>query len=336
MSASVGCSRSAASTEFSSRWTAASTRKLPLQWSEQERPSLLPGQLFLMTEPQWLRTSGNCGLRLKDQRSVRENEMTTKSPMEIFPDRESLIQAAAEQVIEIGSQRIAENRRIAVALSGGSTPRPLYTLLASEKYSKHIDWPKVHVFWGDERCVPPDNPQSNYRMARETLLDAVPIPVSNIHRIRGEEDPEKAAAAYEKELRTFFEMNATGGSLLSGFDLILLGMGDNGHTASLFPGSPAVNEKQRWVMAQYVNVVSMWRITLTPVVINAAKNVLFIVSGEEKAECLRQVLKGPYQPNVHPAQIIRPTRGRVLWLVDKAAAAHRGRLQADTNYENDY
>jgi 6-phosphogluconolactonase len=253
--------------------------------------------------------------------------VTTKLPIEVFPDHERLIHATAEHVIEIVSQGIAENGKVAIALSGGSTPRPLYTLLASEKYSQPIDWPRVHIFWGDERCVAPDNPQSNYQMARETLLDAVPIPVSNVHRIHGEEDPEEAAAAYEKELRTFFGVKATDGSPQLGFDLILLGMGDNGHTASLFPGSPALREKQRWVMAQYVEVVSMWRITLTPVVINAAKNVIFIVSGAEKAEQLHSVIEGPFQPEVLPAQIIRPAAGRLLWLLDKAAAGGLKSLQ---------
>ncbi len=244
--------------------------------------------------------------------------------IEVFPDRESLIQAAAEHVMLLTSQGITENGSVAVALSGGSTPHPLYALLASERYSQRIDWPGVHIFWGDERCVPPDSPQSNYRMARETLLDVVPIPASNVHRIHGEEDPEKAAVAYEKELRTFFGVNAAGGSPRLGFDVILLGMGDNGHTASLFPGLSAVTEKKRWVMAQYVEVVSMWRITLTPVVINAAKNIIFIVSGTEKAERVRDVLEGPVQPERLPAQAIKPVTGRLLWLVDKAAA---GRLK---------
>jgi len=250
--------------------------------------------------------------------------VTTKPPIDVFPDREKLIQAAAEHVVRLASESITEKGRFTVALSGGSTPRPLYTLLATDRYSQRIDWQEVHVFWGDERCVPSDSSQSNYQMVRETLLDAVPIPASNVHRIHGEEDPEDAAAAYEKELRAFFGVNSTDGSPRSGFDLILLGMGDNGHTASLFPGSPAVNERQRWVIAQYVGVVSMWRITLTPVVINAAKNIIFIVSGAEKAEPLHSVLEGFFQPEVLPAQIIRPARGRLLWLVDKAAA---GRLK---------
>jgi 6-phosphogluconolactonase len=264
---------------------------------------------------------------LKNHPAKRENEMTRRPPVEIFSDRDKLIHEAAEHVVEVASRGITDNARVAIALSGGSTPRHLYTLLASEKYSKRIDWSKVDIFWGDERCVPPDNPQSNYWLARETLLDAVPIPVSNVHRIHGEQDPEKAAAVYEKELRTFFGANTTDGSPRLGFDLILLGMGDNGHTASLFPGSPAVNEKERWVMEQYVEVVSMWRITLTPVAINAAKNVIFIVSGVEKAERLHDVLEGPFQPEVLPAQIVKPARGRLLWLVDKAAASRLERLQ---------
>ena len=252
--------------------------------------------------------------------------MTTRPPIEVFPDPEKLIQAAAEHVIEIAAQGIRQNGRIAIALSGGSTPRPLYSLLATEKYSKRIDWPKVHLFWGDERCVPVGSPQSNYQMAHKTLLAVIPIPVSNVHRIHGEEDPEKAAVAYERELRTFFGMNVTGGLPRLGFDLILLGMGDDGHTASLFPGSPAVNEKERWVMAQHVEGVSMWRITLTPVVINAAKDVLFIVSGAEKAERVHSVIEGPFQPEVLPAQIIRPAHGRLLWLLDEAAASRLERF----------
>ncbi len=158
-------------------------------------------------------------------------------------------------------------------------------------------------------------------MARETLLEAVTIQAKNVHRIAGEEDPEKVAAAYEKELRAFFGVNETDGSPRLGFDLILLGMGDNGHTASLFPGHPAVTERERWVMAEYIEVASMWRITLTPVVLDAAKDVIFIVSGAEKAECLRSVLEGPFQPEVLPAQIVRPAQGRLLWLLDKAAAS---------------
>ena len=248
-------------------------------------------------------------------------------PLETFPDYGTLIQAAAEEAVRLGTQAIEENGIFTVALSGGSTPRPLYGLLATGRYARSIDWSHVHLFWGDERCIPPDDPRSNYRLVREALSDAVPMPPSNIHRIRGEEDPKVAAGAYEQELRTFFGCNGVDGPPRVGFDLVLLGMGEDGHTASLFPGLPAVTEQVRWVMAQFVEVVSMWRITLTPVVINAAKNVIFIVSGHEKANRLRDVLEGPFQPERLPAQMIKPARGRLLWLVDEAAAGRLKRVR---------
>ena len=245
----------------------------------------------------------------------------------ISSDQETLIQAAAEKVARLGTEAIEENGMFTVALSGGSTPRPLYTLLATGKFARSIDWARVHLFWGDERCVPPDDPRSNYRMVRESLLDGVSIPPANVHRIHGEEDPNVAAAGYEKELRTFFGSTGVNGLPRVGFDLVLLGMGEDGHTASLFPGLPAVTEQVRWVMAQFVEAVSMWRITLTPAVINTAKHVIFLVSGAEKAHRLRDVLEGPVQPEVLPAQMIRPVHGQLLWLLDDAAAGclKRGR-----------
>ena len=213
--------------------------------------------------------------------------------------------------------------RFVVALSGGSTPKRLYALLATAAYAGRVDWSRVHVFWGDERCVPPDDPASNYRMAREALLSRVPVPEGNVHRMRGEDDPGSAAAAYERELREIFVTPDGPPACIPGrrFDLVLLGMGDNGHTASLFPGTPAVREAERWVLAQYVEAVSMWRVTLTPVVINAAAEVTFLVSGGDKAEMLRRVLKGPHVPDALPAQAIAPGHGRLRWLVDAAAAA---------------
>jgi len=202
-----------------------------------------------------------------------------------------------------------------VALSGGSTPRATYTLLASDEFAARVDWPRVHVLWGDERCVPPDHPESNYRMARETLLDKIPIPAENVYRIRGELPPDQAATAYQAELEAIL-------GTIGRFDLILLGMGEDGHTASLFPGTAAIHEQTRWVVAHYVDKLSAWRVTLTPVVINAAARVTFLVSGAGKAERLREVLDGPHQPDVLPAQIVRPTGGRLLWLADAAAAVH--------------
>lgn len=241
--------------------------------------------------------------------------------LEIFHDYETLIRAAAEKVVRLGTEAIEENEMFTVALSGGSTPRSLYPLLAAGKFARSIDWSRVHLFWGDERCVPPDDPRSNYRMVRESLLDGVSIPPANVHRIHGDEDPKVAATRYEQELRTFFGSTGADGPPRVGFDLVLLGMGEDGHTASLFPGLPAVTEQVRWVMAQFVEVVSMWRITLTPVVINAAKHVIFLVSGAEKAERLREVLEGSAQPEVLPAQMIKPVHGQLLWLVDDAAAS---------------
>jgi len=173
-----------------------------------------------------------------------------------------------------------------------------------------VMWSRVQVLWGDERCVPPHHPESNYRMARETLLDRVPVSPANVHRIHGEDDPAIAAADYETTLRALLPI-----------DLVLLGLGEDGHTASLFPGDAAVHEQTRWVMAAHAAAGSMWRITLTPAVINAAAEVLFIVSGAAKAGILRRVLEGPRRPQSLPAQAIAPTNGRVRWCVDAAAAA---------------
>jgi 6-phosphogluconolactonase len=240
----------------------------------------------------------------------------------VYSDNESLISAAADLIIASAEKAIAVRGRFTLALSGGNTPRPVYARLASADYRDRIDWPRAQIFFGDERCVPPDDPQSNYLMVRTALLDQVPLPPGNIHRIRGEEAPEKAAAEYTEVLqRTFGGDAANGGPPAEGFDLILLGMGDNGHTASLFPGLAAVTETIRWVMAPYVEVAGMWRITMTPVVINAARQVVFIVSGSKKADILQRILEGPYQPVVLPSQIVNPASGELRWLVDAPAAA---------------
>uniref|UniRef100_A0A7C3Z1I1 6-phosphogluconolactonase n=1 Tax=Desulfobacca acetoxidans TaxID=60893 RepID=A0A7C3Z1I1_9BACT len=245
----------------------------------------------------------------------------------VYPDHEGLGRGGADLFAEQAGRAIAARGRFTVALAGGETPRPVYERLAGAEYRKCIDWSRVQVFFGDERCVPPQDPQSNYRMARMALLDRVPLPTGNIHRIRGEDDPERAAADYARILQNTFGGEASvGGPPPQGFDLIFLGMGDNGHTASLFPGLPAVSETTRWVMAQYVETEGRWRITLTPVIINAARLVAFLVSGAAKAEMLQRVLEGPYQPEELPAQVIKPLRGELLWLVDAAAAA---RLRKD-------
>jgi 6-phosphogluconolactonase len=232
--------------------------------------------------------------------------------MIVLPDLEAVSQAAAEHFVHLAQKQSS----FSVALAGGGTPRGVYELLATPPFSEQIPWGRVHVFWGDERCVPPDDPGSNYRMARETLLDRVPLPTDNIHRVHGELDPETAAQAYAAELRDFF------GAQWPVFDLILLGMGDDGHTASLFPGSDALREKTRPVVgvtAQYQDRPAR-RVTLTPPAINAARHVMFLVVGASKANALQAVLEGPYQPHRLPAQIVQPTDGHLVWLVDGMAA----------------
>jgi 6-phosphogluconolactonase len=239
----------------------------------------------------------------------------------VYPDNDSLISGAADFITDLAIRALAERGRFTLALSGGNTPRPVYARLATAEYRDRIDWSKVLVFFGDERCVPPDDPQSNYLMVRTALLDHVPLPPENIYRIRGEDAPEKAAADYTDVLQNTFGGDQIAGPPTEGFDLILLGMGDNGHTASLFPGLVKVMETFRWVMALYVEVVGMWRVTMTPVVINAARQVAFLVSGANKADMLQRVLEGPYQPVVLPSQIIKPGSGELHWLVDEPAAA---------------
>jgi|SRR5579859_5282183 len=232
----------------------------------------------------------------------------------ILPDPQALAEAAARHIVERAHAATRERGRFSIALSGGSTPRDLHLKLSSAPLVDQVDWDRVHVWFGDERCVPPDDERSNFRMADETLLSKVPIPPQQLHRMRGELPPEDAAADYERQLHEFF------GEEPPSLDLILLGMGDNGHTASLFPGLKAVREQHRWVMAEYVAEVSMWRLTLTPLVLNLAREDLFLVAGPAKAHMLRQVLEGPYAPDERPAQVIRPAVGEVFWMVDAAAA----------------
>ncbi len=217
----------------------------------------------------------------------------------------------------------ASKGRFTVALAGGSTPKGMYALLASDTYRDRIDWQKVHVFFGDERCVPPEDEFSNYRMANASLLTNVPIPKRQIYRIRGEAPPNIAAGEYEGTLLRIFGQSDA--APLPRFDLILLGMGPDGHTASLFPGSPALKESKRWVVDNYVEkfkgTKTPWlRVTLTYPVLNAAAHVLFMVAGADKADALYEVLHGEPNPDLYPSQRIRPSAGRLTWLVDSAAA----------------
>lgn len=242
--------------------------------------------------------------------------MSAQPEVQVYADAPALMQAAAEEVVTLATAAIAAHGRFSVALSGGSTPKALYALLAEPPFAGQVDWTRAHVFWGDERTVPPDHADSNYRMAHEAWLGHSGILPEHVYRIHGELDPAQAAADYENVLRTFF-----GADALPRFDLVLLGLGDDGHTASLFPGTAVVHEAARWVVAHYVPKLDTWRITLTPPVLNAAATVAFLVSGSKKAARLQEVLRGPYQPDVLPSQVIRPGDGRLLWLVDEAAAA---------------
>ncbi|HUI28362.1 MAG TPA: 6-phosphogluconolactonase [Candidatus Kryptonia bacterium] len=240
----------------------------------------------------------------------------------VLPTSDALMRAAAEHFVSAAARALDNVGRFTVALAGGSTPKSLYALLATGAYAARVDWSRVQVFWGDERCVAPADPTSNFRMTDDALLAHVSVPPTNIHRIHGEDDPHAAAAAYEREMRAVFATPEGPPRTVPGarFDLVLLGMGDNGHTASLFPRLSAVREQQRWATAAYVEEVSMWRVTLTPVVINAAATVLFLVSGREKAAMLHRVIDGPREPEALPAQAIAPHHGRLMWLVDAAAA----------------
>jgi 6-phosphogluconolactonase len=245
-----------------------------------------------------------------------------------FPTPDALADAVARYIVAQAPSAIAATGRFTLALSGGSTPRAAYSRLAYGDLSHQLDWQRTHVLWGDERCVPPDDPRSNYRMAKEALLDRVPIPPDHIHRIRGEDDPHKAATDYEGTLRSLLGENRS--EAIAGLDLVLLGLGEDGHTASLFPGQPAVHETERWVMAVPAPTGDMWRVTLTPAVLDLAHNVTFVVSGASKSQRLVQVLEGPFTPDLLPAQAIRPRHGRLTWMVDTAAGAGLRLEQAQT------
>lgn len=240
--------------------------------------------------------------------------------IEMFPDKAALIRAQAERIVMLARDATRARGRCLISLSGGSTPKPLYELLAREPYASHIDWARLHLFWGDERCVPPDHADSNYRMTREALIDRVPLLPENVHRIHGEDEPHEAAEAYERVLRGFFGAGATPAR---SFDLALLGMGPDGHTASIFPGTAATTEAQRWAMAVHVERPrEMWRITLTPLVLNAAADVTFLVAGADKAARLVEVLQDSSQRGaLLPAQLVKPTQGALHWMVDRAAGA---------------
>lgn len=234
--------------------------------------------------------------------------------IKVLKDLSEISRAAADTFVEAAQQAIREKGQFTVALTGGSSPLELHKMLAQEPYSGQVDWGKCFVFWGDERWVPLDDERSNARMAFETLLNHVPVPKEQIFPMWSEDkSPQEYAAEYEKQLQLVLGEKGV-------FDLIFLGMGDDGHTASLFPGTEVLNEKAAWVKAYYLDPQQMYRITLTAPLINLAKKIVFLVNGEKKAPALREVLEGERNPQQYPAQLIRSKEGNPTWLVDKAAA----------------
>lgn len=235
----------------------------------------------------------------------------------IYPDTDTLSREAAQHIIRIAQESIADHARFTIALSGGSTPRKLYSLLGDEPYRSQIDWTRVDIFWSDERCVPPNDEESNYHMAQQVLLSKIPIPANQVHRMPADQaDGDAASLAYTRDMQNTFGTDG-----VPSFDLIQLGMGPEGHTASLFPHQPSLHEQQRLVMPVVVPKPPPPRLTFTPRILNAAKHVLFLVTGAEKADAVHAVLEGDYQPDEYPAQIVQPVKGEVTWMLDKAAAS---------------
>jgi 6-phosphogluconolactonase len=240
------------------------------------------------------------------------------STIEIAGSADALSHAVAEQFARVTTAAVRARGQCSVALAGGSTPKNVYRRLAEEPFRSRVVWDQIQFFWGDERHVPVDHPDSNYRMAAETLLSKVPVRARNIHRMHGEiRDADLAAREYEDVMRASFNER----DAVPRFDLILLGLGGDGHTASLFPGTPALAERQRWCVANWVDTLSAYRLTVTLPVLNAARVVVFTVGGSEKASIVRDVLRGPRDV---PARLVQPSDGELWWMLDRAAAGELG------------
>ena len=233
--------------------------------------------------------------------------------IKLCPSSSELYLHAAETFVEKLAKRAIDKEFVSIVLSGGSTPRALYELLATEEYRNRIAWDKLLLFFGDERCVPANHPESNYKMAYDALLSRVPVPEKNVFRLKGDIDPKKAAMDYEKIIKTVLGKRPR-------FDMVLLGMGTDGHTASLFPATAALRETEKLVVANYVNKLNAYRLTLTIPVFNCARNVIFLVSGKDKAAIIRSVFTGTSLPPL-PVQFIRPDEGNIIWFLDKEAAS---------------
>jgi 6-phosphogluconolactonase len=240
----------------------------------------------------------------------------TPSNVLVFDTPEQLALAAAERFVECAHELVGELDRFSVALAGGRTPKRVYELLATERFKSRVEWANVYLFFGDERAVPPDHPDSNYAMVYEALISKVPLPAKNVRRMIGEGDARENARLYEEQLKTFFA-----GVTWPRFDLVFLGMGEDGHTASLLPRSEALSEKSKWVVPTRMERLKQDRITLTLPVFNHAARIIFLVTGEEKAKRLKQVLQSQAGSERVPAQEIQPLDGTLEWLVDRGAAS---------------
>ncbi len=244
----------------------------------------------------------------------------------VFSSAEELQREAARAIVGEAERALAERRTFSLVLSGGSTPKAVYERLAAEMTHTPVAWESIHLFWGDERCVPPDHAESNFRMVNEALLRRTNIPRTNIHRIEAERSPKEAAERYENEIRQFFMLEK---NQFPRFDLVLLGLGDDGHTASLFPGTSILGETVRLVAEGFVPKLNAHRISMTLPTINNARAVMFLVAGASKAKILYEVLEGPI--GQYPAQRVQPTGGTLQWLVDADAAAF---LSPDTIHQH--
>lgn len=235
--------------------------------------------------------------------------------LNVATDADQLSKRVADWVIDLIHQTLKKQDRFVIALSGGNTPKKLYSLLATENYKDKIDWKKIHFFWGDERYVPFTDDRNNAKMAFDTLLDHIPIDKNNVHIMRTDISPEESSTAYEKLLHEYFHRKK------HSFDLVLLGLGDNAHTLSLFPGYDIVHEKEKWVSSFYLEEQKTYRVTLTAPVVNKSSCIAFLVSGSDKAASLYNVVYGEHDPNLYPAQLIQPFNDELYWFTDEAAAA---------------
>jgi 6-phosphogluconolactonase len=246
----------------------------------------------------------------------RHVEVTVK----VSPDTAALAAATAELFAASAKTAVAARGVARIAISGGSTPKIVFRMLAdpSQPFLKDVPWDKLQLYWVDERCVPPDHAESNYRMTKEAMLTQIPLPAENVHRMEGELEPEEAASKYEAEIRNSFKLE---GAETPTFDLVLLGMGPDGHTASLFPHTEGLHEMARIVIPNHVPQKDAWRVTLTWPVIVQGREVVFLIEGKEKTEMVKTVFTGPYEPETYPAQLIRPASGKLTLMMDVAAAA---------------